>query len=102
MSIRVRLLLGCALSVLLPACVESEHPLSDPLKSQQDSRQYGVWRKTNEDGTVEYLHVGREVSEPLDPVNGAPIVQRLACRRDAKTLGQETVPRGRNGSGRSC
>ncbi len=72
MSIRVRWLLCCALSVLLPACVESEHPLSDPLKSQQDSRLYGVWRKTNEDGTVEYLPVGREVSEPLDPGRSEP------------------------------
>lgn len=68
MSGNLRLFLGCAVLLMLASCVESEHPLSDASKSQQDARLYGVWARTSPEGDVEYLHIGRETSDPLDRV----------------------------------
>ena len=72
MCLRMRLLLCCTCLAILASCVESEHPLSDPMTSKQDPRLYGVWRKAKEDDTVEYVHIGREAYEPLDPNRGQP------------------------------
>ncbi len=66
MSNTLRLLMGSAAVCLLASCVESERPLSDLSKAEPDMRLCGVWAKTDERGSVDYLHIGAETSESLD------------------------------------
>src|SRR4029077_10980716 len=54
------------------SCVDSEHPLSDVSKSDQDARLYGAWSRTKQDGDIEFLHIGRETNEPLEPNRQQP------------------------------
>ena len=66
MSNRLRLLMCSAAVCLLASCVESERPLSDLSKAEPDMRLCGVWAKTDERGSVDYLHIGTETTESLD------------------------------------
>ena len=72
MSVTLRLLACCAGLVMLAACVESELPLSNLMQSAVDPRLYGVWSRTEADGEVQYIHMGCEKSEPLDPKRTEP------------------------------
>lgn len=47
-----------AICALLCACPELNNPVSDPAASSPDPALYGVWRSTQADGTVTYLHIG--------------------------------------------
>jgi len=44
--------------LLLGSCVNSKNPLSDPQKAKADDKLSGVWRKTDENGNVNYYHIG--------------------------------------------
>jgi hypothetical protein len=66
MSGKLRFALCGVVLCTLASCVESDRPLSDALKSEQDSRLDGLWSLTNKQGDVEYLHIGAEASEPVD------------------------------------
>jgi hypothetical protein len=53
------LLFVAALVLLLPSCVDSKTPLSDPDKAKPDDQLMGVWRFRGERGETTYYHVGR-------------------------------------------
>ena len=56
---RLFLAIGLAgVCLLLSSCIDSKNPLSDPEKAKADPQLTGVWRRTTNNGGVEYYHVG--------------------------------------------
>lgn len=62
-----------AVCLTLASCIPvSEKPLSDPASSEPDARFLGLWRVTDPNGTVTYVHVGTETEEPIDTSRSVP------------------------------
>jgi hypothetical protein len=98
MSGKLRLVLCGAVLCLLASCVESDRPLSDVLKSEQDTRLYGLWSRTGESGDTEYLHVGAELTDPLE--RNRPQAEPGLMRYATITHSQHTHGLGKPSDGR--
>jgi hypothetical protein len=54
--------------LLTASCIDSKSPLSMPEKAEADPELSGVWRCTQDDGGVQYCHIGRAESKLPDGV----------------------------------